>query len=206
MEFLLMMAEKHNADIAICAAYGKEFDEENIMTPEDALITLFWRKKYNVQFPTKLIKTALLRQYRFSETDRFDDIGLMPYVFAGADKIVYNGKPKYTFNRHETNSSSWTTNHRLLTPEILDEYLSTYRNRTVFLTSKFPEYAKQWDYFRWSFMLSMVEKIIRLKLVECYPQCDNILDELKAVKNEFLDCPWILDFEREWVKLYVGNI
>jgi glycosyltransferase involved in cell wall biosynthesis len=198
LDFLLSLAKRHNADIAICGAYRKESPEETVMNSEEAVIALLWRKKYNVQFPTKLIKRSLMNKFRFSVTDNYDDIGLAPQVLAEAKKTVYNGTPKYTFNRHDNNNSAWTTNHVLITPEILSEYLRIYAERTAFLTEKFPENAPYWRYFRYSFMISMVEKITRLTLPDCFDIRDKLRAELTAVKGEFLSCPYILEFEREW--------
>jgi glycosyltransferase involved in cell wall biosynthesis len=203
LEFLLSFAKRNGADIAICGAYGKESPEETVMNAEEAVIALLWRKKYNVQFPTKLIKRSLMNKFRFSETDNYDDIGLAPQVLAEAGKIVYNGTPKYTFNRHETNNSAWTTNHSLITPEILSEYLRIYAERTAFLSGKFPENAPYWRYFRFSFMISMVEKITRLSLSDCYPVRDELRTELLGALDEFLSCSYILEFEREWAGEYL---
>ncbi|MDR0992347.1 MAG: glycosyltransferase [Ruminococcus sp.] len=204
LEYMLTLAKKHGADISICNAHGKTATaEETVMNAEESVIMLLWRKKYNVQFPTKLIKRSLMNEFRFSETDNYDDIGLAPQVLAAAKTVVFGGSPKYTFNRHDNNNSAWTTNHELITPEILTEYLRIYKERTAMLSEKFPENAAYWRYFRYSFMISMLEKITRLSLTESYAIRDDLKKELLAAKDEFAECPWILDFEREWVQTYL---
>jgi glycosyltransferase involved in cell wall biosynthesis len=203
LEFLYGLAKESDSDIAICASYGKENEEKLVMTPEEALITLLWRKKYNVQFPTKLITAPLMKKFRFSETANYDDIELMPPLMAEAKRIAYSGLPKYDFNRHDGNNSAWTTNHALIKPDTLGEYLRVYDERTAFLCKKFPDNAPYWRYFRHSFMISMVEKISRFELSDCYQIRDKLLSELLTVRDEFLNCPYILDFEKEWVNQYI---
>ena len=56
LEFLLNLLEETQADVAICGAADKIFNEKKIMTAEEALIELMWRKKYNMAFPTKLFR------------------------------------------------------------------------------------------------------------------------------------------------------
>ena len=56
LEFLLNLLEESAADVAICGAADKPFDEKRVMTAEEALIELMWRKKYNMAFPTKLFR------------------------------------------------------------------------------------------------------------------------------------------------------
>uniref|UniRef100_UPI0025E5E35E glycosyltransferase family 2 protein n=1 Tax=uncultured Oscillibacter sp. TaxID=876091 RepID=UPI0025E5E35E len=171
LAFLVDLLERHAADVAICGAADKAFDEETVMTAEEALIELMWRKKYNMAFPTKLFRRELVEDLRFPEEGAYDDIALMYKLLAGAERVAYHGLPKYTFYRHEGNNSAWTTDHSLLDAATLDEYLHAYRTRTEWLSGLFPDSAPAWRYFEWSFMISMVEKISRLRI----PGCDRQL-------------------------------
>ena len=128
---------------------------------------------------------------------------MMYKLLAEAETIAYHGLPKYTFYRHEGNNSAWTTNHSLLTPETLDEYLAAYRARTEWLSKKFPDCAQTWRYFEWSFMISMVEKIDHLGLTGCEPQRGAMVRELSANRERFLNAPELLPFEREWMNCYL---
>ena len=203
LEFLLALLEENGADVAICGAADKIFDEKKVMTAEEALIELMWRKKYNMAFPTKLFRRELMEHLRFPEVGAYDDIALMYRLLAEAETVAYHGLPKYTFYRHEGNNSAWTTNHSLLTPETLEEYRRAYRARTVWLSERFPASAAAFRYFEWSFMISMVEKVTRLELMDCYGLRDVLIAELQENREAFLSCPEILDFEREWVEKYV---
>jgi len=203
LEFLLNLITENNADMAISGAANKVFDEKKIMDTEEALIELMWRKKYNVAFPAKLIKSSLFENMRFPEESCFDDIALMYKLMARAKKVAYHGLPKYTFYRHDSNNSAWTTNHRLLNGKILDEYLDSYRTRTEMLSKQFPNSAEAFRYFEWSFMISMVEKINRLNIADCQKQLEHMTNVLKENRGKFLSSPEILDFEREWVEHYI---
>ena len=204
LDFLLKLLLDNHADIAICGAADKAFpDVKMLMSAERALMELMRRKYYNVAFPTKLFRRELIETLRFPEDGAYDDIALMYRLLAGAKRVVYHGVPKYTFYRHESNNSAWTTHHELLTPEILDEYLKAYRARTKWLSEKFPDRAAAWRYFEWSFMVSMVEKISRLKIEGCEAQWAAMVAELSVHREEFLSAAEIQDFEREWIREYV---
>lgn len=203
LEFLYVLAKENDADVSICGAADKAFDEKKVMSAEEALIELMWRKKYNMAFPTKLFAKKLADKIRFPEEGDYDDIALMYRLLAGADRVAYHGLPKYTFYRHEGNNSAWTTNHSLLTANTLDEYLRAYRTRTEWLSEKFSGSASAFRYFEWSFMISMVEKIHRLEINGCERQLAKMKQELRTHREEFLNAPEILDFEREWMEEYL---
>ena len=206
LEFLLNLLEETQADVAICGAADKIFNEKKIMTAEEALIELMWRKKYNMAFPTKLFRRELMEHLRFPEEGKYDDIALMYRLLAEAKRVAYHGLPKYTFYRHPGNNSAWTTDHSKLTPETLDEYLHAYRTRTQWLSEKFPNSAASFQYFEWSFMISMVEKIERLHLVDCEAVLDLMRRELGQNAHIFLNCPKIQPFEREWMEQYITTM
>ncbi|MGN0552828.1 MAG: glycosyltransferase family 2 protein [Oscillospiraceae bacterium] len=203
LEFLLDLITENKADISICGAADKSFDEKLIMNAEEALIELMRRKKYNVAFPTKMFSKKIADNLRFPEEGAFDAIALMYKLIANAKCVAYHGLPKYTFYRHDNNNSAWTTNHSLLTPEILDEYLNSYRLRTEWLSQKFPDSAAAFRYFEWSFMISMVEKINRLNLSDCKDQLKYMTSVLSKNRIEFLASPEICDFEIEWTLKYI---
>lgn len=203
LSFLYALAIDNNADVAICGATDKVYDEKRVMTNEEALIELMWRKRYNMAFPTKLFARSLGEMIRFPEEDKYDDISQMHRLLAYAQRVAYHGLPKYTFYRHENNNSAWTTRHELLTPDTLDEYLRTYRQRTLWLCEKFPQNASAWKYFEWSFMISMVEKIERLKLASCDRQLIYMGKELLKNQGTFVRCSYILDYELRWMERFI---
>jgi glycosyltransferase involved in cell wall biosynthesis len=203
LRFLYDLAVDNGADISICGATWADIDEKEIMSPERAIEILLWRKRYNVAFPTKLFKRELFENNRFLETGRYDDIYLMPRILACANKVAYHGLSKYHFNRHENNNSAWTQNHNLLDVDTLREYLDVYDERTAWLTVRFPDSADKWRYFNRSFMLSMVEKVTRLKLEACYGVRDRVAADLAACVDEFMDSAYAPDFEKKWMREYI---
>jgi glycosyltransferase involved in cell wall biosynthesis len=203
LQFLYDLAVENGADASICGATWADFDEKMIIPPKEAIEVLLWRKRYNVAFPTKLFRRDLYDNNRFLETGKYDDIYLMPKMLARSNKIAYHGLSKYHFDRHWSNNSAWTQNHKLLNAEILREYLNVYGERTEWLTEKFPDSADKWRYFEWSFMISMVEKVTRLELVDCYKIRDEMAAELSEHQADFLGGGFALDFEKEWLALYV---
>ncbi|WP_339371680.1 glycosyltransferase family 2 protein [Paenibacillus elgii] len=203
LEFLYNLVVENNAEVAICGSADKVFDEKRIMNAEEALIELMWRKRYNVAFPTKMFQRSLIEDLRFPVDGKYDDIALMYKLLAKPKRVAYHGLPKYTFVRHESNNSAWTTDHSLLTSETLDEYLHSYHMRTEWLSARFPDSAAAFRYFEWSFMIAMVEKIKRYQLSDCTEQLNTMLHKLQIYREEFLNSGFILDFEREWVERYV---
>lgn len=203
LEFLYKLAVENNAEVSICGAADKVLDEQHVMTAEEALIELMWRKKYNVAFPTKMYRREIAANLRFPENGAYDDIVLMYRLLSLARQVAYHGLAKYTFNRHDGNNSAWTINHSLLTPQTLDEYLHAYRERTQWLSGFFPNSAAAFRYFEWSFMISMIDKITQLGINGCERQLEAMTRELRANREEFLYCGYILEFEKEWMEAYV---
>ena len=203
LEFLYCLAVENGADVSICGAEDKICDEKRVIAADEALMMLMQRKKYNMAFPTKLFRRELADKIRFPKNDAFDDISQMHRLLAFADKVAYHGLPKYTFYRHESNNSAWTTDHSLLTSATLDEYLHAYRSRTVLLSQLYPGNAAAWRYFEWSFMISMLEKINRYELKTCRQQSDAMTRGLQANRETFISSEWTQDFEREWVNMFI---
>ena len=186
LEFLFGMITETGADIAVCGTSVKPCEEKCVMTAEEAVLELMRRKKYNTGFPTKMFSSKLFQKERFSDSEKTDDIGLI-----------------YNVYRHPGNNSAWTTDHKLLTAEILEEYLQIYHVRTQWLSGRFPDRTGEFCYFEWSFMISMVEKVCRLKLTDCEEPLKRMRDELRKHGREFLGRPEIMEFEREWMEKYV---
>jgi len=203
LEFLYKLATENEADISICGTNLKCFNEKFVLNKEDALIKLLERTYYNVGFPTKMIRRNLFEGNRFPAEGRYDDIYLMPRIIAGAKKVAYDGQPCYNVTRHENNNSAWTTNHQLLTPEILSEYLQVYRQRTEWLEREFPNQRDTWRYFEWSFMISMVDKIEKNKLIACKEQLDSMKENLKNNYDKFFTSLRAQEFERAFMRKYI---
>lgn len=212
LEFLYNLAIENHADISICGSLKEDkhetalvgvFEERLIMTAEEAIITMMWRKRFNTGFPTKLIKRELFDENRFAETGQYDDISLMYKVLAKAKRIVAQGMPKYHIYRHNGNNSSATTTDHLITSEYLESYREAYSERTKWLCQRFPAQTDYWQYFDWSFQISMVNKIISNNIIECEEHLNEMKKELLKNQFTFLNSPHIQAFEQKWMERYI---
>jgi glycosyltransferase involved in cell wall biosynthesis len=213
LEFLYTLARDNAADIAICGAEGTDSErvyyvgipEKVVLSPEDAIIELLWRKRFNNGFPTKLIASHIFEGLRFPETGRYDDVHLMYLALAGANRVVSYGLPKYHILRHGSNNSGATSKDGLITAAYIDDYRRVYNKREVWLSTRFPSKAALWKYFNLSFQISMVSKIITNNLSDCETHLAEMLSCLRENLDEFCGCPWILEFEKEWAEKYVKS-
>lgn len=213
LEFLHALAVECDADIALCGSYKEVngeilpncvFDEKLIMTPEEAVVTLLKRKKYGAGMPTKLFSKKLFDTIRFENNRKYEDIHTTYKYFASAKRVTAHGIPKYRVFRHGGNNSNFTTNDLLLTPEQLDEYFEAFRERTVYLSNKLPKIADYVQYSEWSYMISMCNKIEKNHLEQCSKQLEFVKNELLAHYDEFYHSPYIEEFEKEYMKRYIG--
>ena len=215
LKFLLNLAEEYGADIAVCGSeydFGCEirpkyvFDETVVCDRNMAVEYFLLRKYFNSGNPTKLFRrTAAINKVRFPEAGRYDDIHTMYRFFCAAERVAAKGEPMYVVRRHEANNSTATLKHEKITPGWLDEYLVAYRERTRYISLKIPELSEVAKWSELSFMISMVEKITRLHLTECRVYCREMAEELRLRRDEFLAAKWTRDFEREWMKAYIGS-
>ncbi|HWQ30221.1 MAG TPA: glycosyltransferase family 2 protein [Negativicutes bacterium] len=214
LEFLYKLAKTHNADIAVCGSnkeengivtsnYIYDYDELFILDARQATEAFLWRRKYNAAMPTKLVRQELFKKIRFPDAGSYDDITTTYRYFANAGKVAVHGIPKYTFYRHPENNSSTATKHHLLNPIQLHEYLTAFRDRTQYISRILPQLADLALYSEWSYMISMIEKIHRFGLKNCDQPLEFMKSELKKHRKEFYDGEFILDFEKEWMALYV---
>ena len=212
LEFLYGLAKEQDADISLSGSMKEVngeflpncmFDEKLVMTPEEAVITLLKRKKYNAAMPSKLMRRELFDKIRFCTEGKYDDITVVYKYFAEAKKVVAYGLPKYCFWRHSGNNSAFTTNDLLLTPEQLDEYFEAFRERTEYLSEKLPDIADYAQYSEWSYMISMCNKIEKNHLQQCSKQLAFVKKELTAHYEEFYNSPYIEEFEKEFMRKYI---
>lgn len=212
LDYLYRLAVEHDAEISLCGSYkvvdGKTypncvFQEELVMPPAEAVVTLLKRKKYNSGMPTKLFARRLLEEIPFCEDGVYDDIAVIYKHFASAKRVAGRGEPKYYCYRHPGNHSAFTTNDALLTPGQLDEYFAVFRERTAYLSAVLPEIADYARYSEWSYQISMCNKIMRNHLTNCHEQLAYVVEELCRNRDEFYHSPYIEDFEREYMDKYI---
>lgn len=78
LEFLYGLAKEQDADISLSGSMKEVngeflpncmFDEKLVMTPEEAVITLLRRKKYNAAMPSKLMRREIFDKIRFAQRE-----------------------------------------------------------------------------------------------------------------------------------------
>ncbi|MFZ5968965.1 MAG: glycosyltransferase family 2 protein [Bacillota bacterium] len=209
--YLHTNAIKYDADISVCGCYydfdGKiepfyVFDDIKVLDKVAGVDEFLKRERYNSANPCKLFKRKLFDNLRYLETGKYDDIHMLYKLFAEADVTVSSGVPKYYFERHGGNNSGFALTFKL-TPEQLTEYLDAFKERTRYLSEKIPAIAKRVRYSEWSYMISMVDKITRYKLIDCYEILKYIKKELNVNMREFSNSEYLKDFEKEWVTTYL---
>lgn len=212
LEFLYNLAVENGADISLSGSTKEVegqflpncvFDEKLVMTPEDAVVTLLKRKKYNAAMPSKMLRKEIFDKIRFRTVGKYDDISVVYKYFAEAKVVAAHGIPKYCFWRHSGNNSAFTTNDLLLTPEQLDEYFEAFRERTEYLSEKLPDIADYAQYSEWSYMISMCNKISSNNLEKCKVQLRFVKEELTKHYDEFYNSPYIQEFEKEYMRKYI---
>jgi len=215
LSLLYKLITDHQADISFCGS-DKEvdgkivpqfvFDEVLVMEPEKAVYELLERRLLNLATPTKLFRKGLFGSFRFSETGKYDDISTTYKLFASSVKIAAHGIPLYCFARHIGNNSKFTDNDTMLSPEQLEEYFTTYRERTVYLLEKLPKIADYITYSEWSFLLSMYRKIIINNFINFAAQREYAEKYLEEAEDRYVHSPYIKPFELDYLCLFKNNI
>lgn len=212
LTFLYLLMSQENADISMCGATegdGKTtrpqclFDEKLVLTGEEALKLLLGRKYIRAGMPTKLYRREILEKYPFEENYKNEDIHTQyKYLLAGK-RVVIHGLDKYYFTRHGNNISGFTSDGGQWDAQTMKDYLMAFHNRTEFIKRHAPNVYQLALYSEWSFMISMVEKIDRFKLIDCAEIEGNLLKTLKENRKQFMDMPEIKDFEKIWLERYI---
>jgi glycosyltransferase involved in cell wall biosynthesis len=211
LEFLWTLAKKHNADISMCGSwndYGSRrepyfiFDELLILDKVRGLDELLKREKYNVAPPTKLFRKSLFDNIRFIENVLVDDIHVLYKVFANADIVAAQGVPLYSFRKHDGNMTNYIQTNKL-SPELLWEYLSAFRERREYLSVKVPEITARARYSEWSYMISMCEKIKLYNCNDCMQLYNFMVKSINENIDEFLSSHFITEREKSLLEKYV---
>lgn len=208
LEELIRLKDLYNADISVCGGWFEIndnlipyyiFPEEIVLNKVQGLNELLKREKYNVAPPAKLFRKEYFLKHPFLNNVLVDDIHTIYKVFSEADKIAVNGKPVYRWRKHASNMTGFIENNEL-TPEILDEYLFMQDIRVEYLCKNVPEIRKRVEYSRWSYMISMCEKISTYKLNNCMNQYERMINFIEKNMNNFINSEYITDKELKFLK------
>ena len=210
LSFLVSLAEETGADAAVCGSWREEngkrlpnFAEDRrlVLAPEEAVAELLLRRRCNAATPTKLFRRSLFGGIRFPEDRRVDDIFVTYKLLARARRTAFHLLPKYCFTRHGGNSSAFTTDDSLLTPEILREYGDAFRERTSWLSRRLPKIADLAQYAELSYQLSLFARLTDHGPPACEGERQRLGRELAARRAWLARCPYLQPFERERLRL-----
>ncbi|APF27170.1 glycosyltransferase like 2 family protein [Clostridium sporogenes] len=199
LEHLVNLSDEYNADIAMCGSYNDFedrlepyfiFDDLLVLDKVKGLDELLKREKYNVAPPTKLFRKSLFEGIKFPEGVLVDDIHVIYKVFAKADIVAVKGTPLYHFRKHESNMTNFIQSNNL-TPELLKEYLSMYKERTKYLSEKIPDIKERVVYSQWSYMISMCDKIKKYNCKSCNEQYTYMKNQLINRYKDIVQCCYI---------------
>lgn len=212
LEFLLNLIQQYDADISICGSwYDFNGEKKPKFLSEQLLVLdkvkgideLLKRENYNVSPPTKLYKRTLFEGIRFKDNVLVDDIHIIYKIFVKANAVVFKGTPLYTFVRHEGNMTSYNNTNNL-SPDLLNEYIQMYSERTKYLSEKVPAIKERAVYSQWSYMISMCDKIIKYGCIRCEKQYNYMKKTLKENYKEILKSPFTTEKEKELMKIYIN--
>lgn len=167
LEYLHKLADDYHADISVCGSWREVngvrqpkyvFDGIFTYSGEDAVVELLKRERFNAGTPTKLIAAKLYNGLRYGTGKKYDDIEMTYKIFSAASTAVVSGVPLYICTRHAQNNSVGTAQNEAIPPGQVEEYLDAFRERTAWLTERFPDRADFWLYTELSYALSMYDK------------------------------------------------
>lgn len=209
LEYLYKLTVEHCSDIAVCGSWREingarqpkyVFDGVFTYNGEDAVVELLKREKFNSANPTKLISAEIFKHVRYNDCGKYDDIIIAYKEFANARKVVVSGVPLYTFVRHDQNNSLGTTQGEAIPSGQVVEYLAAFRERTLWLTERFPDKANYWLYTELSYALSMYDKVNDPPIQAAL---ENLLYKNRAAFQYFK--PFFSERDQMLIKKYGGN-
>lgn len=210
LTYLVELIERGEYDISLCGSYRDTegvktskyvFEGEHVLRGAEPVKELLKREIYNSANPTKLFKRELFDHIKFEETGKYDDIAVMYKLFAEAKAVIAGGRPLYSFRRHPNNNSGFTTDKSLLKPEQLDEYLKVFKERTEYLSGKFPEEREFFFYQELSYMISMCRNIEKYKLDICRIQYNSMKTDIEKNLDMLRKCSLLSSEEKEYLNV-----
>ena len=103
--------------------------------------------------------------------------------------MIVSGTPKYYFYRGGDNLSGLNTAEQI-TPQKMQRYLNSNKERTIYVSQKIPELAEFVHYCELSFMISLYQRIYALNVTDCYPIAEEMracLEKCRAILPKY---PW----------------
>lgn len=213
LSFLYLLMIQESADISMCGATefigggGKPqclFDERLVVSGKEALSYFLKREYIRAGMPTKLFRKEVLEKYPFCETGKHEDIHTVYKYFGSAAKVALWGKDKYQFIRHGENLSFFTSDQSQWTEARIEEYREAFSKRTEWISTLYPDLSELAKYSELSYIISMIDKIEKYKIEGCKNIEKELVGIIYRMKTEFLNMPYIKNFEIKWIDEYIA--
>lgn len=200
LETLLGNAHVANADLAVCGV-----DTAGLEVPLDtaAGMEALLRGRIENTLAGKLFRRTLFDGVRFPEDRQLPDIATVWRLFANAQQICVTNRAIYTDGGGEARLRAPDFDPKKLTADYIVEHLAANAEREEYIAAKLPGLRDLTRYAGWSYMLSMVEKIVTLGLAPCYAPLRYMRNELKTFWQDMMYGPFTQDYEKAWIKMYV---
>lgn len=212
LSHLYDLITRYQADIAITGCVDEYSDgsivpryvyEETFLYNRNEGVSEFLkREKFHTAPGTKLFRTALFKNIRFVPDTRVDDIHVIYKLFVKAQKVVCHGLPEFHFCKHASNMTGFLSGD-ILRPDVLDDYLQMQDERVAYISKALPALSAQVRYAKYSYMISMVEKIKKGLSQGCETHLKFMEKVLYDNRIEFLSSPWITTREKNLMNNYI---
>jgi len=174
------------------------FDGTFVYSRVEAMVEMLKREKFNTSSGGKIFSKRTTG-ITIPGVEVIRDIHCGYRRINQINRMVVTGEPLFYFYRHGNNLSGLDTAEQI-TPAKMRQHLKANSIRTKWLTENMPEIKDYVFYSELSFMLSLYERIHRLKVESCY----NIAQEMKEtlIKNkQFLSgCGHCTEREKDILK------
>lgn len=209
---LFDMTQKFDADISITGCVDeypdgriiprRQFDGQYLFNREEGVSEFLKREKFDSAPGTKLFRHALFDGIRFPKDVLIDDIHTIYKLFVAANRTVVQGDPDYHYCKHAGNATSFLSGS-LLRPEVLEDYLNMQEERVAYISEKLPSLAEQAVYAKYSYLISMIERIEKGQSEHCEAYRIRMRDILRENADCFLRMEWTTERERKLMAEYV---
>ncbi len=209
---LYSMVQDFQADIAITGCVDEypdgrivpkyQFEEQYLLSREEGVSEFLKREKFHTSPGTKLFRYRLFDGIRFPKGVLIDDIHTIYKLFVAANRTVVQGKPDYHYCKHIGNATGFLSGS-LLRPEVLEDYLNMQDERIAYISENLPALAEQTVYAKYSYLISMVERIEKGESEGCEAYLTKMKEALRENAEYFLRMEWTTDRERRLMAQYV---
>ena len=131
-----------------------------------------------------------------------DDIHTIYKLFVAARRTVVQGIPDYHYCKHVGNATGFLSGS-LLRPEVLEDYLNMQEERIAYITEKLPSLTEQAVYAKYSYLISMVERIEKGESERCEAYLIRMKDSLRECADRFLQMEWTTERECRLMAQYI---